>query len=60
MLWNLKGCPKCGGDLCLGERHIECLQCGYTDDVQMNRRMPYKEITEKELRRALSMQIKSK
>jgi DNA-directed RNA polymerase subunit M/transcription elongation factor TFIIS len=32
-----KGCPKCGGDLCLREdqygKFLNCLQCGYLKDL---------------------------
>jgi len=43
MIWRLKACPKCGGDLCLevslvAEGHFSvedrswvCLQCGYRE-----------------------------
>jgi ssDNA-binding Zn-finger/Zn-ribbon topoisomerase 1 len=34
---KFKGCPKCGGDLQLGEdmygKFVNCLQCGYLKDV---------------------------
>jgi ribosomal protein S27AE len=37
MMWRLRGCPKCGGDVFL-EKDISgwyerCLQCGYNRDM---------------------------
>ena len=37
-MWNLKGCPRCGGDMFLDwHRHVwyeSCLQCGYDRTLQ--------------------------
>lgn len=38
-MWNLKGCPRCGGDI-IAERyhgilHKMCLQCGYWKEVRI-------------------------
>jgi len=37
MMWKLKGCPKCGGDVFLEKDpsgwYERCLQCGYNRDM---------------------------
>lgn len=36
---KFKGCPKCRGDLYLGEdifgKYMSCLQCGYLKDIDI-------------------------
>ena len=37
-MWNLKGCPRCGGDIYLDRDRYgwyeQCLQCGYLSELQ--------------------------
>jgi DNA-directed RNA polymerase subunit M/transcription elongation factor TFIIS len=37
-MWNLKGCPKCNGDLFIDSDidgwYTGCLQCGYLRDMK--------------------------
>lgn len=36
-MWNIKGCPKCGGDIFIDEDidrcYEKCLQCGYEREL---------------------------
>ena len=38
MLWKLKGCPRCGGDMYLESDYYsgygKCLQCGYVQELR--------------------------
>jgi len=34
--WKLKNCPKCGGDQYLDYDEYACLQCGYTEPVNID------------------------
>jgi DNA-directed RNA polymerase subunit M/transcription elongation factor TFIIS len=37
MMWRLKSCPKCEGDLFIDSDangwYVQCLQCGYLSDL---------------------------
>lgn len=38
VMWRLKGCPKCGGDVFIDHdmtgQYEQCLQCGYLHDLR--------------------------
>ena len=36
--WNLKSCPRCGGDMFLDDSLFTCLQCGYTLEIEKQKK----------------------
>jgi len=42
MIWCIKQCPKCGGDLYVEEdyygKYIACLQCGMIKDLNITKK----------------------
>ena len=51
-LFILKGCPRCGGDLYLGEdgfgKFMSCIQCGFLRDLQNLQINPEFEVVSKQ------------
>ena len=50
-MWQVKGCPRCGGDVFIDRDHYgwyrECLQCGYMGvlDVSQVPKSPQSKLT---------------
>ncbi len=59
-MWNIKGCPRCGGDMFLDwELHVwyeSCLQCGY-EEVLQGIGEPWEKVKEDKIRQVIEVAL---